>query len=151
LRETLRPQERAGGGGYTERPGVAVIRGAQDSVAARAHRSRYGVLRAARAPRVRAVLGGGKHRSQPDEGATPADQRDLRTFSSHHSGRVLRYRVSQEAVHEFRGAADRPGRVARRVQPDTPALWQILLRQNAFADVPGFAFAGSGENTRRQL
>src|SRR5947207_1083048 len=59
--------------------------------------------------------------------------------------------MSRKAVHEFGGAADGPRRVAGRVQSDTPALRQILLPQNAEANVLGFAFAGAGKDARRQL
>ena len=55
---------------------------------ARAHRSRHGVLRPARASRVRTVPGGGEHRSAASQGSASVDQRYLRTLPSHHPGRV---------------------------------------------------------------
>jgi len=45
----------------------------------------------------------------------------LRTLTSRPSGRVLRYRVSQEAAHQFGGVTNRRGWMAGRVQSDNHA------------------------------
>lgn len=67
--------------------------------------------------------------SRPDKSAASADQWHLRTLSSHYSVGVLCYCVPQEAVHELGEGAGGPGRLAGRVQSDTPVLGQVLLRQ----------------------
>lgn len=45
LCQTVRPQERPGGGRHAQRPRGAFLRGARCTAAARAHRSRHGILR----------------------------------------------------------------------------------------------------------
>src|SRR5215831_6585193 len=96
-------------------------------------------------PRVRAVPGGGGHRPHADEGAEPADERDLRAISQDDAQRVLPGGVSQEAVRDARGAPGGPGRLARGVQRGPAAPGPVVLRQDPAADVPGQRAVGQGE------
>ena len=76
----------------------------------------------------------------------PQTHGHLQTLPPHHPGRAPRHRLSQEALSQPGGAAGRSGSVARRVQSDTPTFRQILLWQDADADLLGFFAAGQGEN-----
>jgi len=92
-----------------QRPRAALLRRARDPAAACAHRSRHRVLWSTRTPRIRVVPGGGEHRSQPHQSPASPDQRHLRTLPPHHSGRVLRHGLSQEALLQSAGTAGGSG------------------------------------------
>lgn len=84
--------------------------------------------------------------SRQDQGEQLADQRDLRTLSPHHQGRVLRHRLPQEALPVRGGIAGGSGRMTGQIQRAAAAIGTIQLWQNAYADVPRNATHCQGQD-----
>ena len=84
----------------------------------------------ARPPRVRALPRRREHRPQPDQDQEPADRRHRRALPQDHARRVLSDRLPEKDPCHDRRAADRPRRLADRVQR-IPPITPLPLRQDA--------------------
>ena len=131
------------------RPRHPVLCRTRHRPAAHPDRPGHRILRQGRKPRLsvgrqviasnhrQAALPGGRgHRPHENKGAQPADQRHLRALPPHRQGRVLRYRLPQEALPLGRGTADRSRCVVGEIQRAAAAFGKILLRQDPYADLP---------------
>src|SRR5579883_2134789 len=119
FRQTVSVESADDRGGCAQRPGAAVLRGAQRGDRAPAHGQWQRILRPSRWPSLRALLGDPANRTSAYRHRLAGNQRLLRTFSPHRERGILRRGFPQNVLRIAGAVAARPRCVPGVLQPRT--------------------------------